>query len=76
MRPAAAIQADLALIGFGNVGRRLVELLEDRAPRLVADHGLTCRVVASSTRRGGAVYDGERCADNFEVIRRLGASDA
>ena len=76
MRPGAAIQADLALIGFGNVGRRLVELLEERAPRLRADHGLICRVVASSTRRGGAVYDGERCADNFEAIRRLGTSDA
>ena len=70
------MQADLALIGFGNVGRRFVELLERTAERLAADHDLTCRVVASSTRRGGAVYDGERCADTFDVIRRLGASTA
>ncbi|MBA3639962.1 MAG: homoserine dehydrogenase, partial [Acidobacteria bacterium] len=73
---AEVLQADLALIGFGNVGRRFVELIEERAPRLAADHALTCRVVASATRRGGAVYEGERCADNLEVIRRLGASKA
>ena len=70
------MHADLALIGFGNVGRRFVELLEARAPRLAADHGLTCRVVASATRRGGAVYEGERCVDTLEAIRRLGASKA
>lgn len=70
------MQADLAIVGFGNVGQRFVELLEQRAERLAADHRLTCRVVATSTRRGGAVYDGERCADNFDVIRRLGASKA
>ena len=70
------MQADLALIGFGNVGRRFVELLEQRAARLASEFDLTCRIVASSTRRGGALYDGVRCADNFEVIRRLGASKA
>ena len=70
------MQADLALRGFGNVGRRFVELLDERAGRLAADHDLTCRVVARSTRRGGAVYGSEPCADSFEVIRRLGASTA
>ena len=70
------MQADLALIGFGSVGRRFVELLDERAGRLAADHNLACRVVARSTRRGGAVYDDEPCADSFEVIRRLGASTA
>lgn len=70
------MQADLALIGFGSVGRRFVELLGERAPRLARDHDLTCRVVATSTRRAGAVYEGERCADSFEVFRRLGASKA
>ena len=70
------MQADLALIGFGNVGRRFAELIEERAARLAADHDLTCRVVACSTRRGGAHYAGERCNDTFEVIRRLSASTA
>src|SRR5918993_962168 len=70
------MQADLALIGFGNVARRFVALLEERAERLAAEFGLTCRVVACSTRRGGAIYDGERCTDTFEVIRRLGTSQA
>ena len=69
-------QVEVALIGFGNVARRFVELLDERAARLAADHGLTFRIVASSTRRGGAVYDGERCVDSFDVIRRLGASNA
>lgn len=70
------MQADLALIGLGNVARRLITLLDERAARLAGDHGLTCRVVATATRREGAVYGGERCADAFEVIRRLGASSA
>src|SRR5688500_10264415 len=70
------MQADLALIGFGNVARRFVALLEQRAERLAAEFGLTCRVVACSTRRGGAIYDGERCTDTFEVIRRLAAREA
>lgn len=70
------MRADLALIGFGHVGRRFVELLEQRAERLAGEFDLTCHVIGSSTRRGGAIYDGERCADTFEVIRRLGASKA
>jgi homoserine dehydrogenase len=70
------MQADLALIGFGNVGRRFADLIEERATRLAADYDLTCRVVGQSTRRGGAQYEGERCADTFDVIRRLSASTA
>jgi homoserine dehydrogenase len=68
--------ADLALIGFGNVARRFAHLLDERAARLLSDHDLTCRIVATATRRDGAVHEGERCADNFDVIRRLSASTA
>ena len=68
--------ADLALIGFGNVARRFADLLDERAERLLADHALTCRIVATATRRHGAVFVGTPCTDNFDVIRRLGTSTA
>lgn len=70
------MHADLVLIGLGNVGTRFVELLDERRARLTADHQLTCRIAGTATRRGGALYDGTRCADAFEVIRRLGRSKA
>ena len=70
------MRADLALIGHGNVARRFVELLGEKAPRLARDHQLECRVAATATRREGAFFGSDRCADAFEVIRRLGRSDA
>jgi homoserine dehydrogenase len=48
--------ADLALIGFGNVARRFVRLLEERREVLVRDFDLDARVVAIATRRHGAVF--------------------
>lgn len=70
------MRVDLALIGLGNVGRRFVELIDERAAVLAGDHNLTCRVAGTSTRTAGAVYEGERCADSFEMIERLSRSDA
>src|SRR5688572_4533577 len=70
------MRADLALIGVGNVARRFADLLDERAARLLADDALTCRIVATATRRHGAHFEGESCTDNFDVIRRLGASTA
>ena len=70
------MRADLALIGFGHVAQRFVHLLDERAGRLRDEYGLTCRIVGRSTRRLGADYLGERCADSFELIARLAASDA
>ena len=67
---------DLVLIGFGNVARRFVTLLDERRERLAAEHQLTCRIVGEATRRAGAEYEGTRCADAFEVIERLGGSSA
>jgi len=49
--------ADLALIGFGNVGRRFARLLDERRDLLSHDYGLECRIVAIATRRHGAVCD-------------------
>ena len=70
------MRADLALVGYGNVARRFVTLIDERAARLLADFGLDCRIVGTSTRSAGAIYRGERCRDSFELIERLSASDA
>jgi homoserine dehydrogenase len=67
---------DLALIGFGNVARRFVTLLDERRERIEAEHHLTYRIAGKATRRGGAEYEGVPCADAFEVIARLGSSSA
>ena len=49
--------ADLALVGFGNVGRRFARLVEERRDQLTRDYDLTCRVVGIATRRHGAVLN-------------------
>ena len=92
------MRADLALVGFGHVGRRFARLIEERRDWLALDYDLDCRVVGIATRHHGAVYrdsgidavamavnveggrpivePGIEAADSFEVIRRLGASEA
>ena len=47
--------ADLALVGFGHVGRRFVRLLDERRDRLAREHDLTWRVTGIATRRHGAI---------------------
>jgi homoserine dehydrogenase len=49
--------ADLALVGFGHVGRRFVHLLDERRDRLERDLDLSWRVTGIATRRHGTVYD-------------------
>jgi homoserine dehydrogenase len=51
------VRADLALLGFGNVARRFVSLIEERAGTLLAAHGLECRVVAIATARHGGAWN-------------------
>ncbi len=48
--------ADLVLVGFGNVGRRFVRLLDERRDRLQRDCDLTWRVVGIATSRHGAAF--------------------
>jgi homoserine dehydrogenase len=50
------MRADLALIGFGHVGRRFARLLEERRDWLSLDYDLDCRIVGVATRRHGAVF--------------------
>jgi homoserine dehydrogenase len=51
------MRTDLALIGFGNVGRRFARLIEERRERLLGDDDLDCRIVGISTRRHGSAFD-------------------
>jgi homoserine dehydrogenase len=62
------MRADVAVIGYGNVGRRFVGLLDERKDRLQAEHDLSVRVVGTSTRRGGPAA--------AELIEQLRHSDA
>lgn len=48
---------DLILIGFGNVARRLLSLLDELGPSLDAQYGFTTRIVGAATRSRGAAFD-------------------
>ncbi len=85
-------RADLALIGYGNVARRFVELLEERREWLARTCDLDCRVVGVATRTHGAWFDprgvdftqldregqqpSERQSTAPHIIESLGRSDA
>jgi homoserine dehydrogenase len=60
--------ADLALVGFGNVGRRFVRLLEERRDQLGRDHDLTCHITGIATRRHGTTY----CAAGIDAAYAAG----
>ena len=70
------MRADLALIGFGNVGRRFARLLEEQSDELAVNYDLSCRVVATATRRHGSEAGGKSCPDAFAAISHLAGSDA
>ena len=50
------MRIDLLLVGFGHVGRRFAQLLEESRPAL-AELGIEPRVVGIVTRRHGAAFD-------------------
>jgi homoserine dehydrogenase len=62
------MRADLALVGFGNVGRRFASLIDELRVRLETEFDLTCDIIGTSTRRAGP--------SPFELIDTLAASDA
>jgi homoserine dehydrogenase len=51
------VTLDLVLVGFGNVGRRFVRLLQERREELNGRYGLDWRVVASVTARHGSAFN-------------------
>src|SRR5262249_24038115 len=48
---------DLILVGFGNVARRFVRLLDELRPDLKEEHDIDTRVVGIATRSHGQAYD-------------------
>jgi len=75
------ITLDLALVGFGHVGRRFVRLLDERAEQLRREHSVECRVIGICTRRHGtarnlAGLDARAAASLVEEGGSLSAIDA
>jgi homoserine dehydrogenase len=62
------MRADVAIIGYGNVGRRFASLLDERRHTLDAEYGLSVRIVATATRR-----DGPPALDLIRQLERSGA---
>ncbi len=50
---------DLALLGYGHVGRRFARLIDERRHLLEREFDLTCRVTGIATRRHGSIYSAE-----------------
>ena len=86
-----AVRVDLALIGYGNVARRFVALLDEEQERLVRDYDLHWRIVGIATRRHGSHFDPlgidpsslrdplppfDPSINSFMVIEQLGQSEA
>src|SRR5450755_3012382 len=66
----------LCFLGFGNVNRTLVRLLEDRAEELRTRHGISYRVTGISSRGLGWIADAdgldpEACVGEARVARTL-----
>ena len=66
------VYLDLILVGFGNVGRRFVRLLEEKSVRLRGDYDLSWRVVGIATKRHGAAYD----ARGLDAVKALRLAEA
>src|SRR6516162_10027119 len=50
------MRADLALVGFGNVGRRFARLIAERRDWLTLDFDLECRILGIATRQHGSLF--------------------
>ena len=69
MSPA---RLDLVLVGFGNVSRRFVRLLRERAAHLLSTDDLTWRVIGIVTRRHGAASN----LDGLDVDKALSLAES
>ena len=52
----------LVLVGYGNVARTFVSLLDERKAALARDYGLRARIVGIATRRHGQLFDADGLA--------------
>ena len=50
------MRADLALIGFGHVGRRFARLLEERRDWLALDYEIDCRINGIASARHCCIF--------------------
>jgi len=66
------MRADLALVGFGNVGRCFARLLAQRRDWLALDYDLECRIVGMATRRHGWTFD----ADGVDAVEAAAALES
>jgi homoserine dehydrogenase len=53
------MRADLALVGFGHVGRRFAHLLQEQRAPLAATYDVDARIVGISTARHGSLFSAE-----------------
>jgi homoserine dehydrogenase len=69
--------ADLILVGFGNVGRRFVRLLDERAREIREAFGIDWRVVAIATGSHGRALglDGIDTVRAIDLVERGGSLD-
>ena len=72
---------NLMLIGFGNVARRFVRLIDELRPGLQSEHDVECRIAGVATRRLGCVLDprgldAHRLLDVAEAQGRLHTASA
>jgi homoserine dehydrogenase len=65
------VTIDLVLVGFGNVGRRFVRLLDESRLQLRREHNLDTRVVGIATRAHGQAFD----ARGLDAARLAAAVD-
>ncbi len=72
------MRADLALIGFGNVGRRFARVLAEKKATLETEYDLHVRVAAIATGRHGHVFarDGIDAVQAAEHVEQGGSLDA
>jgi homoserine dehydrogenase len=69
------MRADLALVGFGHVGRRFARLLAERRDWLALDYDLECRIVGVATKRHGCIFD-EHGIDAVELAGSIERGEA
>jgi homoserine dehydrogenase len=66
------VYLDLLLVGFGHVGRRFAQLLQEKSVSLRRDYGLSWRVVGIATRHHGSAFD----ARGLDVVKALKLAEA
>lgn len=62
---------DIVLIGFGNVGKGLVEILRDKREFLKTQYGFSPRIIAVATNSRGTLYH----PDGLDPVQLLQLSD-